>query len=129
MSYYTKFQFKAKLKDPPAFINALVNNYEETWEKLHGKKVPTFSSVYDRPDLPIEHPFGKAVRWPDFFYNSAFDGTTLEIDCDINYGHEDIQMFVDWIKPYVRTRKKKLLIGRWKGEENSDWVNVYKTQD
>jgi hypothetical protein len=130
MGYYTEFKFKAPLnKDYPQILNRLVNDQEGLWKELKGEDKPSMYQVNERPDLPIDHPFGKTVRWPCLFYNSKFDGKTLELDCDINCGYHEIQKFLDWIKPYVRGRKKKIFLGQWRTEDSKEWRNEYKIND
>lgn len=136
MGYYTKFDFKAKFrKDSPAefidLIDKIVNRNDELWIELTGKEHPPIMSVYDTPNLPIDHKFGKCHRWNMLFFCEGWstfdkDKRILIINSNLkNYGGE-IEKFIDWISPYVAGHKPKQFVGTRKGEDpDSPQINIY----
>lgn len=118
MGYYTEFRFRAKLnentpKEIVAVLDQAINNYSNYWEELAGHEMPSIMSVRDRPDLPIDHPFGKCERWfmlfhsnnfdPETIKGSTFDKKTLELSVHSEFKDYDNETdnFVDWLKPFI----------------------------
>lgn len=126
MGCYTQFHCKVNLrKDIPDDVALLINHmiYDNVWGE----------------DLNVQswHTLFTLERWENLFMTSAFlDGRPrfirktngyyeLELHCDINYGHNEVQEFVKWISPYVAGRKKKQYIGWWKNEDVNWTCNEY----
>lgn len=140
MGYYTEFRFRAKLKDntPPEIIYTLdqiINNYSDYWETLSGHEMPVMMAVRDRPDLPIEHPFGKCTRWfmlfhsnncdPENIKGSTFDIKSLELSIHSEFKNyeDEIEMFIDWLTPFVDLTS---LVEVWSKGETSEEKCIYK---
>lgn len=125
MGYYTTFKFKAKLsKDAPwEILNKLVYDHNSLWP--NGKS-PDAYQVNERPDLPIDHPFGKTPRWPQMFNNASIKDSILEIETELKNYDEEIQKFIAWIKPFVVGRKQKTYLGSWQGEDMKEPINIYR---
>ena len=124
MSYYYRFNINTVLKKdtPQDIVDFLYNVINNT-------------GIIPKIDTP--HPFFGTERWirvfahhkdypkPIFF---KYDGGyyDLQLNGEINYGSEEIKLFVEWIKPYVAGRKKKQHIGSYKGESyETPLVNLY----
>lgn len=123
MGYYIHFKTKElKIKSVMPievidFINAHVNNKDyfgttpdhkfftlERWDGLFG-----------------QHAFVEQKTY--FIYKNGF--WRLFINCEINYGREEIEEFAKWIEPYISGHKPKEFIGNLEGEERNDKNNVY----
>lgn len=124
MSYYTRFTFEAKLRvdAPIELINDLIYHQDKFWDK----DIPFLYSVEERPDIPIEHEFGKSIRWPQIFEGASLINRRLKIDCKLKNYDSEIDKFVDWIKPFVKGHKKKLYLGQSRGETADYYRNYYK---
>lgn len=116
MSYYYEFETKElKLrKDTPADVVELLDS-------LINKE--------GRPDSNgLDHPLFKTDRWRQLFYTTQgfvksfriVNGAwRLKIHADVNYGHREIELFVEWIGPHVIGHKPKEYIG-WSEEESRE---------
>lgn len=141
MGCYTQFHAKIPLrKDTPDDVVLLI---------MHAVYDPDFYSacIDPRNDLdgphPLilpEHEFFQQERWGNIFMRSNYYHETgarftrsrsgyydLEINCDINYGHVEVQCFLDWIKPWIAGRRKKQFLGYWRNDNmmGQDSVNEY----
>lgn len=139
MGCYTQFHANISLrKDTPDDVVLLI---------MHGIYDPEFwpacidhmNDIYGaHPLILLEHPFFKTERWDLIFMRSSYGEPTeakfirtpsgyyeLEINCDINYGHQEVQTFIDWIKPHVAGRKKRQYIGWWTNDNVTWRANEY----
>lgn len=122
MGYYTEFDLKLPLrKDTPLEILDLIQNLciGNFWEE------PPIYQVNERPDLPIEHEFGKTTRWPQIFSNATFSNYILLVKGELKNYDNEIQKLIDWLKPYIKGRKKKQYLGKWRGEQDREFFNEY----
>lgn len=82
----------------------------------------------DRP-MKLNHEFFKLKKHEQIFiggkYETAGEYFRFSIDCEINYGYEEIEKFVEFISPLVAGHKKRQYIGWYKGEESDHRFNVY----
>lgn len=126
MGHYTDFYFKAKLnlsRDVADFVTTslIMTNIESA---------------------PPEHEFFKCERWTQLFCeDSSFYNKTQSISqnierryytveiwsCFKNYDNE-VEKFLEWIKPFVIGRKKKIYLGWWMVEGMDHRFNEYKKQ-
>lgn len=122
MSYITEIKLKIKLsKDTP----------KELIEWLNRCIDYTCETPYE------EHPFFETKRWRTVFatygyhwYSEPYltktkNGYILELHTDINYEDGELDTFIDWIKPYVLGRKKKVYLGWFERDEDYEKTNVY----
>lgn len=84
-----------------------------------------------------EHPFFKTERWQKIFATCGSygyskpeltrtkNGYTLELHTDINYESEELNAFIDWIKPHIFGRKKKVYLGWFERDSQFEKTNVY----
>lgn len=84
-----------------------------------------------------ENPFFKTDRWTKIFATYGYDGYDkpyikevkngweLAIHTDINYEDRELSTFIEWIKPYVLGRKKKVYLGWYERESEYKHTNVY----
>jgi hypothetical protein len=121
MGYYYRFKSKTLQLKLPEKISTFIS---ETIAKFsHHEEIP-------------EHEFFKLKRWrgifvqhadcrPPLFRKIKKDIWRLELDCDINYGHEEINEFAKWIGQYIVGHKPKQCIGWWKSEESYERKPLY----
>ena len=86
-----------------------------------------FSSDVFKPE--IDHNFFKCERWYQLLngkLESRPNGTwLLTIDSEFkNYGNEK-ELFLDWIVPYIKTRKKILYLGWWTNEDMNERQSIH----
>ena len=84
-----------------------------------------------------ENPFFETERWTRIFatygyygYDKPYikevkNGWELAIHTDINYEHEELNTFIEWIKPHVLGRKKKVYFGWFERDSDTERTNVY----
>lgn len=134
MGHYTNFRFKAKLRiDTPKEVLTLLDN---TINKGITDKVIFTSEDIPRP--AIEHPFFDCRRWYMLFLSTNFDKSlqggrfylknnrcVLDIHTEFKNYDDEIDQFMDWIKPYVSGRKKKQYVGYEKPEWSDTESNLY----
>ncbi len=130
MGYYTRFSFKARLKEdaPIELLNKIIN---ENW--LPNDVGPIFC-VGEQGNLDIDHPFGKTSRWMSLFcgtngedIKTTFDVSTrkLNIESEFKDYDSEIEKFIDWITPFVQSRKKNQYVGYYQGESINSPINIY----
>lgn len=128
MGYYTEFEFNTKLsKDTPREITELLTRCFDgslLLEKLNlDSNTDNFCfCVGDQGTLPIEHEFGKCSRWDQLLTGNIHAEIQsrkyyISIKTDLNNYDNEIGKFLDWIKPYIKTRKKRLYLGFKKPED------------
>ena len=103
-----------------------------TLEAMTGKKAPTFQ---------FDHPLFDTARW-DFmlqcssYYHKAwsasemvYDDTAkcyfLRVQCDFKNYDSEIELFLDWIDPYIRAEPGEFL-GYYRYEEDVEPTIIYK---
>lgn len=123
MGLYLDFHFKATLvKDTPIDVIELISG-----------AIILDDDIINLPD----HPFFKTERWsrifvhhsdmpPPLFYQKLNKYYIIELHCCINYGFDEMQEFLNWIRPWICGRRKKEFIGWWKQEGMDMRVNEYK---
>lgn len=153
MGYEFRFEFKAKLRDdlPEEIESFLLRQIygHHTDEKLlefvhpsilelmkikmnwHQKFYPThklfslkrwtvlFTQCYDLPHPQLIR------RSKDGIASFFLYKYTLELHSDINYGFDEINEFMHWIKPYISGSKKKQYVGWYRGEDQQEQINLY----
>lgn len=121
MGYYTKFKFKATLKNvPDETINYLhqILNLNKYVDIEHCKCL----LGYDEEDSykpSTHHDFFKCYRC-DVLLNGKLKFQNgfhvIEINSELkNYNHE-IEKFISFIEPFIIQRKRKKYLGKCKGE-------------
>lgn len=123
MGYYVRFETKkiCLRRDIPIEVRDFLENH------IHG------DMSYPNPDHKLFH---STSRWHSLF--SKFEGLDssyihlrddgyieLYINCDINYGYDEIELFVDWITPFIAGHKPKEYVGWYQGEGQDRKHNVY----
>jgi hypothetical protein len=122
MSYVTEIKLKINLgKDTPTELVEWLNK-----------------CIENNDDTPYEdNPFFEAERWTKIFATYGYDGYDkpyikevkngweLAIHTDINYESEELNTFIEWIKPYVLGRKKKVYFGWCRRDDEYEDTNVY----
>jgi hypothetical protein len=82
----------------------------------------------DRP-MKLNHEFFKLKRHERIFiggkYKTVGEYFKFSINCEINYGDEEIEKFVEFISPHVAGHKKRQYIGWYKGYGFHNRFNVY----
>lgn len=136
MGYYTELKFKAKLRDdtPENVINLLKRILIEHDLGIERELFHT-EDVF-KPNL--SHQFFKCERWYMLFLSTNWDnemqggkmyqiGNRWVIDLHTEFKNYDneIDLFFDWIKPFVVGRKKKQFVGYYRGEFNDYQTNMY----
>lgn len=109
MGMYTEFSLRCKLYELP------INAKRLLFRLIHG------SEIYE--DVPIpDHPFFQTERWrhvgyggPEGFIQgkSYLFGDNLFISCGLKNYHQEIQLFMDWIGPYLRETGDSLTYLGW----------------
>lgn len=84
-----------------------------------------------------ENPFFETERWTRMLATYGYDGYDkpyikevkngweLAIHADINYEREELNTFIEWIKPHVLGRKKKVYFGWYRRDGEYEDTNVY----
>lgn len=125
MGYYTELKFSAQLKPDPELFSLLeILQRGEMYEKLTGKEVPAIAAVADTPNLPIDHPFGKSLRWDQMLNGRTMklnvSKKTLKVNCEIKAYDDIYEHFIDWLRPYIISGTAKS-----KGESiGSTWIKL-----
>lgn len=127
MSYYHGFHFTARLgrHTPPGVLNAVEVQFTplgDDWDSARrsGEDHPFFST--ERGNA-VPHATNQEVYAPPTFVRQALGGALVSFTCQINYGADTIEAFLDWIAPYVVRRGKRLRgrtkigVGYWWGED------------
>lgn len=83
------------------------------------------------------NPFFETERWTKIFATFGYNdydkpyikevknGFELALHCDINYQHDELNTFIDWIKPHALGRKKRVYCGWYSQEGIREKINVY----
>jgi hypothetical protein len=122
MSYITEIKLKINLgkNTPPKLIEWIDKCIDSTQK-----------TQYE------DHPFFETERWQKIFATYGYDGYskptltkvkngyTLELHTDINYESEELNTFIDWIKPHILGRKKKVYLGWFERDSQFEKTNVY----
>jgi hypothetical protein len=138
MGCYTEFHAKMILrKDTPDDV-VLILMHSIYDPNFYAAWIDHRNNIYGpHPVILPDHKFFTLERWENIFMHSAFlyDAPKcirtksgyyeLEVHCDINYGHEEVQEFIDWIKPWVAGRKKTQYLGWWTNENIRYRINEY----
>lgn len=129
MGTYTEFSLSVKLrKDTPyevveflaemIMIKYIRDGYYDTVNNI-----PYYDSKpWDRP-VPFRHVLFTSSRWEAIFTGSMEQncaGWTLTLRNEFKNYDCEIQRFLDWIKPYIRGRKKRTYLGWCKNEMRQD---------
>lgn len=125
MGYYTKFEFKARLKKntPENILNLIKNVTSNDYGQGDAVMWSVGDGTVPRPN--IDHEFADCPRWYQLFIISSFKFNTLEINGEfINYGNE-IELFIDFITPWVSGHSSRKHVGRYRGEEQEDWTHLH----
>ncbi len=122
MSLPTEIRFKIKLRiDTPKEVIQLIN-------KCLDREYPK--------EIPSNH-FFKTEKWFNLFSTMGYDGYEqpylkeikngyeLKIHTDINYEKDELDTFIEWIKPYVFGRRKKVFLGDKLPDYDCERTNVY----
>ena len=132
MGHYTEFKFKGKLKkDTPAEVTKFLHRiFIERDLGLPRNAMLFHSKDVFKPDF--DHPFFKCERWYQCFLGTNFNGENMEertmkynthgnsiilIHSEFKNYDDEIEHFLDWIKPFLAGRKKRQYLG-WKEGEN-----------
>jgi hypothetical protein len=138
LGYLTEFYCKFNLRnDTPQNI---VSFFKEILieRKIYTDNNKCFFTSDDVIKPKIEHPFFYCKHWyklmlfTDFneelksgnFYQKN-ENWIVEIETDFKNYHDEIENFINFVKPYVYGRKKKQYIGWWRGESDSQRTNIY----
>lgn len=136
MGTYTEFKFSARLKhDTPKDIIDILNTV------IVDRKIGTDKVLFKTEDVfkpEINHQFFKTERWYMLFlsnnfrddlqaYQFKFVKNRLEINIHSEFKNYDneIELFIDWIKPYIIGRKKKQYVGFYEVEGHDKKINIY----
>lgn len=126
MGMYTELVLGVKIKADPNVIGIL--NY-------------MLSNTDKNEDCDYSHPFFKTLRWDWMLCSDSycFDGQTdseliidrlvedspmyfLNVRCNLKNYRDEIQLFLDWLAPYIETRG---FIGYTRYEEDEDPTLIY----
>lgn len=131
MGYYTRLHIDVRLKreTPKEFLRVIdAEICQRPW-----------NSILPAVDPKINHPFFNCYRWPAMFtcinFNESLGSTfrkhkahgywLLKIDTEFKNYDDEIELFVDWISPWIIGRKKKQYIGWYQGEGDDHRTNIY----
>lgn len=136
MAIYTEFKFSARLKhDTPKdildFLNTVIVDRNIGTDKVLFKTEDVFN-----PE--INHPFFKTERWYMLFLSNNFrddietsqfklvkNRWEINIHSEFKNYDNEIELFIDWIKPYIIGRKKKQYVGFYEVEGHDKKINIY----
>lgn len=132
MGMYTEFHFNVELKNTGPFHMQVVKTLEFMLAGLSEKRDLKFTA----PD----HPLFRTDRWHsmllgDSYYFDADTHSTLRWDsisksrvlcirCNLKNYDQEIQKFIDWIKPHVEGHEGSFL-GFYRYEESDDPTLVH----
>lgn len=123
MGMYTEFHFNSEIKDDPVVLSVLGYMLDNTKPK---------------PTLP-DHSLFECGRWPymlnnDSYYFDADTHSTLRYDdcgcwylcirCNLKNYNKEIQLFIDWIMPYLERYEGEFL-GFYRYEETEEPTLLY----
>lgn len=137
MGHYTEFYCTLKLKsDTPKDVVDLLRRVIKDGDLglKEGTQIFNHDDVF-KPE--ISHPFFKCERWwavlifndwgttkgSKFIENDH--GVVINIHVNFKNYDDEIDQFLDWIKPYIRGRKKKTYIGWWRPENMREQLHVH----
>jgi len=97
------------------------------------------SSIADLANITpfSDHEFFAQNRWEWMFNHMGYEGYLepsikeiprgweLIIHTDINYESGEIEAFVDWLSPYIWGRRKKVYLGWYERDWNTEKKNIY----
>lgn len=134
MGTYTEFAFKAKLrKDTPTEV---IKFLQQTVDGNIGVEKGLFHDC-DGPKPEILHPFFQCSRWYMLFLSTNWGNISgssfclenglyvLNIHSEFKNYDDEIDLFIDWIKPYIIGRKKREYVGYYLGEWMVQRSNIY----
>ena len=136
MGTYTEFKFAARLKhDTPKEVIQFLQKV--IVERNIGVE-NTFFKTEDVEKPKLNHPFFQTERWYMLFLsNNFFDDIItsqfkflknrweITIHSEFKNYDDEIELFIDWIKPYVIGRKKKQYVGYYNVEGHDKNINIY----
>jgi hypothetical protein len=122
MGYYTTFRSKITLKkDTP---QAIITFFDDVINK---------EGLSDSYNNSFNHEFFKCERWQSLFhsingcddlsgskYYKKGDYYVVETETEFKNYDKEIQLYFDFIAHYVVGRKKKIYLGKCKGEQFDD---------
>lgn len=123
MGTYTEFHCKIRLSKntPPAIIeilNAALLDHKNTIDSDHEFfKCERWHSL-----LSLNNAFHPKGKWVVGIFGAHY----LELHIELKHRDDEIFKFIDWIKPYLGSRKRRLHIGWWNiefGKQNHIWVD------
>ena len=122
MGFYTKFNFTARLNDSTPspvidLLNRVINERDLGHDKMFFKSEDVFKPEFD-------HCFFKCGRWYMLFLSCNFDDDlkggvfqkkkdvwSIKIETEFKNYDGEIDLFIHWISPFIRGRKKKQYLG------------------
>lgn len=121
MGHYTELHCRIKLrKDIPNEIVNLLNRvvvlrdlgtpYTDAWTSDE-----VFKPAIDNEFFKTERWY--CLLWGSFTQNASTGNYLLTIDAEFKNYDQELQKFLDWIIPYVSTRKRITYIGWWSHDE------------
>lgn len=135
MGYYTEFKFNAKINPSQEALELLKRVIIENDLGLGDKTMFQSADVF-KPDL--SHKFFKCDRWYILFTSGNWSNRgpvstlkqagkywDLSIHSEFKNYDDEIDNFIDWIKPFVIGQKKKQYLGYWQGEDMDGEINIY----
>ncbi len=135
MGHYTEFSFQANLrKDTPSEVINLLNRVVNERDLGHDKVLFKTSDVF-KPEF--DHVFFKCDRWYMLFlstngcegmkttFSKVKNYYELSIHSEFKNYDDEVDYFMDWIKPFIVGRKKKQYVGYWKSESSPTEINLY----
>jgi len=128
MGYYTELRFKAKLKhDTPENVINFLKRVIKEHDLGHVKTIFNTEDVF-KPEF--DHPFFKCDRWYMLFISTNWDNEmqggmfyennnrwVIDLHTEFKNYDNEIDLFLDWIKPFIIGRKKKQYVGYKRGED------------
>jgi len=133
MGMYTTVSLKIKLKSstPASIINFLKKTIVDGDIGLPESTVMFTSKDVVKP--AFEHQFFKCDRWYMLFISTNGEDLeggrlvkhkdeclfTILLDTEFKNYDSEVDEFLDWIKPYIRSRKKKQYLG-WSKHESAE---------
>jgi hypothetical protein len=121
-------------------LNIILKSIEEIGPVVHTLLTRFFNQreeddiEKDPKDQLPDHPFWKLERFyrigcghydsKDNVVQPKYEHPLLQIDCDINHGGNEIDLFLDWIAPYVDSVPEP---GTYKVEGSWEW-NLERTE-
>jgi len=137
MGCYTTLKFKATLRqDTPEDVMDILKRVLIEHDLGHNKTLFNTEDVF-KPNS--QHPFFKCERWYMLFLSTNWDKTkqgckfyekvngnwVIELDTEFKNYDDEIELFFDWIKPFIVGRKKKQYVGYYHTEGINSQINLY----